>query len=313
MTSIASTSSETSPTVTPEQIAEATTLKQLQALLQSVDPSGFEHTTKKQALTALIRHSNEQAKAAGIVARSSETAPCSPLPTSPASSPRTLPSLEHNTQRLTPQPSVTEPNRWEEHHRKLKELDKRLDELDRRSRQLYLIVYSLPEDQEDPLREILHMIDEKHRLEMCVDGPPQRLGRCWPDTTKPRLVRLKFGTMHGKHLFLKNAKVLRQAGFRVDDDLTPLQQRERGLLEEDAETLRTKGYHPFYRGSQLHHFHIGKMHTCRKGKASNLRSADEDQLISKFNKACDANTAKLKELCDSTLRKYQAAVVLKGP
>ena len=42
---------------------------------------------------------------------------------------------------------------------------------------------------------------------------------------------------------------------------------------------------PFYKGSQLHYFHIGKMHTCRKGKASNLRSADEDQLISKFNKA----------------------------
>ena len=119
--------------------------------------------------------------------------------------------------------------------------------------------------------------------------------------------------MHGKHLLLKYAKVLRQAGFRVDDDLTPLQQRERGLLEEDAETLRTKGYHPFYRGSQLHYFHIGKMHTCRKGKASNLRSADEDQLISKFNKAYDANTAKLKELCDSTPRRYQAAVVLNGP
>ena len=63
---------------------------------------------------------------------------------------------------------------------------------------------------------------------------------------KPRPVRLKFGTMHGKHLFLKYAKVLRQAGFRVDDDLTPLQQRERGLLEEDAETLRTKGYHPLF-------------------------------------------------------------------
>ena len=117
--------------------------------------------------------------------------------------------------------------------------------------------------------------------------------------------------MHGKHLFLKYAKVLRQAGFRVDDNLTPLQQREPGLLEEDAETLRTKGYHPVYRGLQLHYFHIGKVHTCRKGKASNLRSADEDQLI-KFNKACDANTAKLKELCDSTLRRYQAAVVLNG-
>ena len=171
MTSVASTSCDISPTVTPEQIAEATTLKQLQALLNSVDPSSSEHTTKKQALTALIRHTIEQAKGAGsIVARSSATAPCTAVPTSPASSPRTLPSPEHSIQRLTPQPSVTEPNRWEEHHRKLKELDKRLDELDRRSRHPNLIVYSLPEDQEEPLRDIWHRTDEKHRHEMCVDG-----------------------------------------------------------------------------------------------------------------------------------------------
>ena len=52
MTSLASSSSDTSPTVTPEQIAEATTLKQILALLKSVDPSGSEYTTKKQALAA---------------------------------------------------------------------------------------------------------------------------------------------------------------------------------------------------------------------------------------------------------------------
>ena len=62
------------------------------------------------------------------------------------------------------------------------------------------------------------------------DGPPQRLGRCCPDTTRSRPVRLKFGTMHGKHLFLKHAKVLRQANFKVDDDLTPLQQQDRRIL-----------------------------------------------------------------------------------
>lgn len=83
-------------------------------------------------------------------------------------------------ERLTPQPFVTEPLRWEEHHRRLnsKELDKRLDELN-------LNVYSLPEDREDPLRDIWHKIEEKDRLEMCVDGPPQRLGRYCPNTTRP--------------------------------------------------------------------------------------------------------------------------------
>ena len=42
------------------------------------------------------------------------------------------------------------------------------------------------------------------------------------------------------------------------------------FLEEDAETLWTKGYLPFLRGSQLHYFHKEKMHTCRKGKAMQL-------------------------------------------
>ena len=56
MTSVASTSSDTVYLLyamsefyklRQEQIAEATTLKQLQALLKSVDPSGFEHTTQR--------------------------------------------------------------------------------------------------------------------------------------------------------------------------------------------------------------------------------------------------------------------------
>ena len=66
MTSVASTGSDTSATVIPEQIAEATTLKQLQALLKSVDPSGSKHTTKKQALTALIGHTIKQARDADV-------------------------------------------------------------------------------------------------------------------------------------------------------------------------------------------------------------------------------------------------------
>ena len=86
-------------------------------------------------------------------------------------------------------------------------------------------------------------------------------------------MRLKFGTLDGKHLFLQYAKVVRQACLKVDDDLAPLQQQERTLLEVDAETLRIKGYHPFFRGSQLHYFHNEKMHTCRKGKAGSVPSA----------------------------------------
>ena len=133
--------------------------------------------------------------------------------------------------------------------------------------------HNWPEDQENPLNDIWHRIYQEHSFAVCVDGQPQRLGRYCPDATRPRPVRLKFGTLDGKHLFLKYAKVVRQAGLKADDDLTPLQQQERTLLEEDAETLRIKGYHPFFRGSQLHYCHNEKMHTCRKGKAGSVSSA----------------------------------------
>ena len=104
--------------------------------------------------------------------------------------------------------------------------------------------------------------------------------------------------MHGKHKFFKYAKGLRQAGFKVDDDLTPLQQQERRLLDEDAETLRTKGYHPFFRGSQLHYFHKEKLHTCRKGKASSLSSAGVAAEIYEMRKKMYATITKIASLCD---------------
>ena len=65
MTSVASTDSVASVKLTPEQIVEATTLQQLQALLKSVDPSDDVLTTKKQVLIALINHVIKQAEHAG--------------------------------------------------------------------------------------------------------------------------------------------------------------------------------------------------------------------------------------------------------
>lgn len=266
MTSEAATTSDTKVTLTPELIGEATSLKQLQALLKTVDPSGFAHTTKKQTLTALIYHAIQQAKAAGSTAARSPT-----LPTSPAAAPpRSVSFPHHETQRLTPQPSTRDQTRWNEHSRRLEELDRRLEEMDIRSRQLNLILYNLPEDQEDPLADVWARIDEKHRPGMCVDEMPKRLGRRLSDNTRTRPVRVKFGTLGGKHLFLKYAKVLRQAGFRIDDDLTRLQQEERKSYDGDFKTLKSKGYSPFFRGSQLHYFHADKMHTCRQGMARSI-------------------------------------------
>lgn len=75
MTSAAATNSDANVTMTPELIGEATSLKQFQALLKTVDPSGVAHTTKKQALTALIHHAIKQAKSAESTAARQPTIP----------------------------------------------------------------------------------------------------------------------------------------------------------------------------------------------------------------------------------------------
>ena len=80
---------------------------------------------------------------------------------------------------------------------------------------------------------------------------------------------------------MKHAKVLRQAGFQVDDDLTP-QQQERKSFGDDFTVLmrdrliKAKGHDPLFRTSQLH-FYVDKMQTCRKGKASAIPPADYRQ------------------------------------
>ncbi|KAL8987771.1 MAG: hypothetical protein Q9169_008653 [Polycauliona sp. 2 TL-2023] len=284
MTSVASTCSDTGLTVTPEQIAEATTLKQLQALLKLVDHSGFEHTTKKQALIALIRHTNEQA-AAGNVARSSATAPCTTLPTSP---PRRLPSshvsspshtpisfrqavagtgkphlspaqsdrLNKRTAQIEVLPKKHQPPKPASKHkahgvrqhnmqqinRQLKKHEDALEDLDRSARSKNLVLYGVPEDSQSAIQTDLDRgVDSVHRL-----------GRYSAKQSKPRPLKLCFSTIQEKHEFLKIAKDLRTSkGIRCDDDLTRLQQQQREDLSADFQTLKSKGYTPFLRGSQL--------------------------------------------------------------
>ena len=120
------------------------------------------------------------------------------------------------------------------------------------------------------------IVKETYRHDLCIDEPPERLGRRSPDNSRPRPLQVRFGTLQGKHLFLKHAKLLWQAGFKVDDDLTPLQQQERKSFGNDFVVLKAKGHNPFFRVSQLH-FYADKMQTCRKGKASAIPPADYKQ------------------------------------
>ena len=51
----------------------------------------------------------------------------------------------------------------------------------------------------------------------------ERIGKFVADRTKPRPVRLVFSCLIHRHIFLSFTKDFRQAGFRLDDDLTRLQ------------------------------------------------------------------------------------------
>ena len=82
-----------------------------------------------------------------------------------------------------------------------------------------------------------------------------------------------FGSNNDKHAFLKHAKHLKEVGFRYDDDLTRLQQKERQDLSADFNTLKTKGHKPFYRGSSLKFRHADKTRTCRRNGASRAPDA----------------------------------------
>ena len=98
----------------------------------------------------------------------------------------------------------------------------------------------------------------------------ERIAQFTADRTTPRPVRLVFSTLLQKHGFLRMAKVSRQAGFRLDDDLTRSQQAERKTLSLDFQDLQINGYQPCFRGSLLQYYSNNKVHTCAKGKADKV-------------------------------------------
>ncbi len=66
-----------------------------------------------------------------------------------------------------------------------------------------------------------------------------------------RPLRITFKSLDAKHGFFRFNKALRSAGIRVDDDLTPTQQKERKELDGDFAQLKSRGHRPYFRGSVL--------------------------------------------------------------
>ncbi len=168
-----------------------------------------------------------------------------------------------------------------------KAYDRQFEEISRDHKSFNLVMYSIPEEGEkaknrfeaintvakefDAAVEVAmseYTVDEEYMKTMPTTM--ERIGQFTADRTKPRPVRLVFSTLLQKHGFLRMAKVLRQAGFRLDDDLTRSQQAERKTLSLDFQDLKIKGYQPYFRDSLLQYYSNNKVHTCAKGKADKV-------------------------------------------
>ena len=159
------------------------------------------------------------------------------------------------------------------HDRRLNRHDEILEERKRKDRECALVLYGLKELDVQPPSGIKPMDDPLTHL-LLATLPEEndwksskRMGKYSLDSTKPRPVLIEFNSVEEKHNLLKNSKQLRQIGLRLDDWLTELQQKERGTLDDDFQTLKGKGYKPFFRGSILTYRRNDKACVCQKGKA----------------------------------------------
>ncbi len=168
----------------------------------------------------------------------------------------------------------------------------KLEEMERDKKSLNLVVYNIPEEGPgekarsrseasntmaleyyNALAPALECEEKEMTETLQLPLHIERIGKVTADRTKPRSLRLVFPTLVKKHTFLRYAKDLRQAGLRVDDDLTRTQQTERRSLNLDFQSLKDKGYQPYFRGSLLKYYTGNKSHTCDKGKAGRIPAA----------------------------------------
>ncbi|DBA99472.1 TPA: hypothetical protein ACH3X3_012062 [Trebouxia sp. C0006] len=170
-----------------------------------------------------------------------------------------------------------------------KAYDRQFEEISRDHKSFNLVMYNIPEEGEkaknrfEAIKTVAKEFDaavevamseytvDEETMKTVLPTTIERIGQFTADRTKPRPVRLVFSTLLQKHGFLRMAKVLRQAGFRLDDALTRSQQAERKTLSLDFQDLKIKGYQPYFRGSLLQYYSNNKVHTCAKGKADKVR------------------------------------------
>ena len=220
------------------------------------------------------------------------TSPSTPVTRSPHAFSDERPAQQESADSQTP--STSSPNDHElkqlkqqlgRHARTLKRHDEILEKGERQTRQCGLVLYGLKEldaqppknvkFDDDPLVDLL--VDTLPECEEPEEGPHwsshKRMGRFLPNARKPRPVLIGFSSEEEKHKFLKLSKQLRQNGLRLDDWLTEVQQKERCTFDADFQTLKGKGYKPFFTGSVLTYRRNDKACVCQKDKADTVPPA----------------------------------------
>ena len=256
------------------------TKPQLQAEWKSVDSSGFEPATRLDLQAALIdrlylcttKSGQRQTKDALLGPEQDFTA--------------VLPSPSAITSEPAPQSSASSQTQLDQIERQMACHADQLEQLDRTNRKLNLVLYNIAENpcdtkdrdacardvEANPLLEKLIWSNQQSTMTSGLIEF-QRIGRISASKQKARPVRFRFDTDRAKHMFLAHAQELRQAGIRVDDDLTRHQQQERRSLDSDFKALKAKGYQPFWRGSQLKYHSSMGLCSCSKDQANKVSPA----------------------------------------
>ena len=131
--------------------------------------------------------------------------------------------------------------------------------------------YNFPEPGKETTDARAETADRTMEVVAAADAGYARLGKPSPEGSKPRPLRLRFRSQTDKHDFVVMAKALRTMGIRCDDDLTRAQQKEREDLSADFLELKSKGYSPFFRGSQLRYRSHEKVLTCKRNQSHNIQ------------------------------------------
>jgi preprotein translocase subunit SecD len=172
----------------------------------------------------------------------------------PASQQDTAPAAQHTTSQPQ-EPQQQQPQQQQA-------LARRVETVERASRQHQLLLIGLEEDKQKEKR-LLAVVTDLIPAAKGSDVTARRMGK--KRGSKPRHVLLTFSSNTQKHAVLKHAKELRKKGLFLDSYLTEAQLTTRKQLGRFYHGLKAGNLRPFWREDRLHYTMDGKLCRFRKG------------------------------------------------